>query len=76
MNRSQRRSVSGGIGPHRLHRMGTTKSLSHTQGTTDLNPSIYRAIQGSGMPIHGYTMHHTKAHKSHKFPATGHCHLQ
>ena len=23
-----------------------------------------------------HTMHHTKANKSHKFPATGHCHLQ
>ena len=76
MNSSQRRSASEGIGPHRLTRMGTTESLSLTQGTTDFNPSIYRAIQRSGTQIHIHPLHHTKANKSHKFPAAGYCHLQ
>ena len=76
MSRSQKRSVSGGIGPHRLPRMGITKSLSHTWDTTDFNLSTHRAIWRSGTPIHKHTMYHTKANKSHKFPATGHHHLQ
>ena len=32
-SRSQRRSASGRIGPHRPPRMGTTDSLSHTLRT-------------------------------------------
>ena len=36
MSGSQRRSASGGIGPHR---MGTTESLFCTQGMTDYTPS-------------------------------------
>ena len=52
------------------------QNLSCTWGATDFNPSTYRAIQRSDMPIHGHTMHHTEADKPHKFTATGHCHLQ
>ena len=73
MSRSQRRSNSRGIG---LPRTGTMESLSHAQGTTGFNPSTYRAIHRSGMPICRHSVYHTEANKSHKFTATGHCHLQ
>ena len=58
MSRSWR-SASRRIGLHRPNKMGTTESLSCVQGTTNLNPITYRAIQRSGMPIHRHSMHHT-----------------
>ena len=56
-----RKSAGGGIGPHR---MGTTESLSYTQGATDFNLSTHGALQRSDTPIHRHTMHHTEATKS------------
>ena len=67
MGRCWRRSASGGIGPHR---MGATESLSHTLGSTDFHPSIYKAFWRSDMPVHRHTMHHTEANKTYKFTAT------
>ena len=51
-------------------------TLSHTQGTNNFNPNTHRTIWRSSMPIHRHTVDHTKAKESHKFPTTGHCHLQ
>ena len=52
MCRSQRRSASGGIGPHRLPRMGTTESLSHAQ---DKPTSIPAPKDPFGEVVHQYT---------------------
>ena len=73
MSSRQRRSANGVIGPHR---MGSTEPLSHAQGTTDFNPSIFRALLKSNIPIHAHIMHHTEANKSHEFTATGQCLFQ
>ena len=61
---------------HRLPEKGITKSLPCFKNTNTFNSSMQGTILRSGMPMHRHTMQHTKADKSHKFPTTGHCHLQ
>ena len=46
------------------------ESLSHVQGATDINPSAYRALQKSDMPIYRHAMQQTEANKPHKFTAS------
>ena len=40
------------------------------------NSNTHRTIWKSGVPIHGHTVHHTKADTSYQLPTTGHCCLQ
>ena len=74
--RSQRRSTSGSIGPHRPPSTGTTDTLSYSWHATNFNPNTNRAISRSSMPIHRHTVHCTKADISYHLPTTGHSHLQ
>ena len=52
------------------------ENLSHTWVTTDFNPNTYGTIWRSSTPIYGHAVQHTEVNRSHKFPTTGHCHLQ
>ena len=59
-SRSWGRSANCGIGLHKIEAM---EPLCCAQGTTNINPNIFRTLQRSDTPMQRHSMHHTEANK-------------